>query len=210
MRGWLLRGAGLLEEAIELHGPAVEVAPGPTFQEAHYAALLDLTECHLAIGDPDAAKAAIDSAADIAGWSGSMAWRHRNRYRLLAARLAALGGNGDAGAEGARAVAADAAARGDHRYELRALLTAVTIDAQRRLPTEPAELAALIERFLPICGPDGWRDLGQLAKATGSAEAWRQAEHRAAAIVIAASKRLDLDAERVTRAVRRQLDGFQP
>jgi hypothetical protein len=139
-----------------------------------------------------------------------MAWRHRNRYRLLAARLAALGGDGVGGAEVARVVAADAATRGDHRYELRALLTAVTIDAQRGLPAEPEELAALVEHFLPICGPDGWRDLGQLAQATGSGEAWRQAEHRAAAIVTAASKRPGVDAERVARAVRRQLDGFEP
>jgi tetratricopeptide (TPR) repeat protein len=210
VRGWLLRGAGLLEEAIELHCPAVEVAPGPTFQEAHYAALLDLAECHLANGDHAEAGGAMDRAADVLDWTGSMSWRHRNRYQLLSSRMTALGGNPSAGSSGARFVAEDAVERGDQRYERRALLTALTIEARAGGHVEPDALATVVKRFLPLSGPDGWRDLGELARATGSDEVWRVAEHHASGIVAAASHRSDLDADRVAKAVRRQLDRLKP
>jgi DNA-binding SARP family transcriptional activator/tetratricopeptide (TPR) repeat protein len=210
MRGWLLRGAGLLEEAIELHLPAVEVAPGPTFQEAHYAALLDLAECHLAVDDLDEASAVMGRAADISEWTGSMSWRHRNRYRLISSRLVALSGSRSDGSIGAHAVAVDSSERGDRRYEQRALLAAVAIDAAAGRPSDPEMLASLVERFVPICGPDGWRDLGVVARATGSSEVWRVAERCAASIVEAASSRPGVDSERVALEVRRQLDRLRP
>jgi ATP/maltotriose-dependent transcriptional regulator MalT len=210
MRGWLLRGAGLLEDAMALHGPAVDVSPGPTFQEAHYAALLDLAECHLGSGDLDQAAATIDKANDIVDWTGSMSWRHRNRYRLLEARVASLGGNHAEGAEGARAVAAAAAERGDGRYERRALLTVATIDARAGNPADPEALAALIDHFVPVSGIDGWRDLSELAKATGDDKIWRRAEEQAARIVAEASRRDGIDGERSAGSVRRQLDRFRP
>jgi hypothetical protein len=180
MRGWLLRGVGLLQEAIEMHLPAVEVAPGPTFREAHYAALLDLAECHLARDDLAEASASIGRAADISEWNGSMSWRHRNRHRLISARLVALSGNLSDGVAAARAVAVDSSERGDRRYEQRALLTALAIDAAAGRAPDSETLGTLVERFVPICGPDGWRDLGEVARATGSDEAWRVAEKYAA------------------------------
>jgi DNA-binding SARP family transcriptional activator len=210
MRGWLLRGAGLLEDATALHDPAVDVSPGPTFQEAHYAALLDLAECHLGSGDLDRAGAAIDKAGDILDWTGAMSWRHRNRYGLLAARVASLGGSHAEGAEGARAVAAAAAERGDGRYECRALLTAATIYARVGEPVDPQGLTTLIDRFVPVSGIDGWRDLAELAKATGVDEIWRRAEERAALIVAEASRRDGIDGERSAGSVRRQLDRLRP
>jgi tetratricopeptide (TPR) repeat protein len=210
MRGWLLRGAGLLEEAIEMHLPAVEVAPGPTFQEAHYAALLDLAECHLAVDDLAEASAAIGRAADISEWNGSMSWRHRNRYRLISARLVARSGSLSDGIAAARAVAADSSERGDRRYEQRALLTATAFDGVAGRTSDLEMLGNLVERFVPICGPDGWRDLGEVARATGSDEAWRVAEKCAASIVTAAGKRPGIDPARVAREVRRQLDRLRP
>jgi tetratricopeptide (TPR) repeat protein len=210
MRGWLLRGAGLLEEAIEMHLPAVEVAPGPTFQEAHYAALLDLAECHLAVNDLAEASAAIGRAADISEWSGSMSWRHRNRYQLISARLVALSGSLSDGITAARAVAADSSERGDRRYEQRALLTATALDAVAGRTSDLEMLGSLVERFVPICGPDGWRDLGEVAQATGSHKAWRVAEECAASIVTAAGKRPGIDSARVAREVSRQLDRLRP
>jgi hypothetical protein len=186
------------------------VSPGPTFQEAHYAALLDLAECHLGSGDVGRAGEAIDKAGDIVDWTGSMSWRHRNRYHLLAARVASLGGSHAAGAEGARAVAAAAAERGDGRYERRALLTAATINARAGKPAEPEPLAALINSFVPVSGIDGWRDLAELAEATGDDKIWRRAEERAALIVAEASRREGSDGERSAGSVRRQLDRLRP
>jgi tetratricopeptide (TPR) repeat protein len=210
MRGWLLRGAGMIDEAIELHRQAVDVDPGPTFQEAHYAALLDLTECHLAAGQAEAAAGALDRAGDIMQWTGSMSWRHRDRYRLLAARITSLAGNHSEGAGHARTVAAAAAGRGDRRYEQRAWLTAATIEARAGHPAHPDILTGLIHPFVQLGGPDGWREVGELAKALGSDEVWRHARAQAGTIVAEASRRAGFGSERVTRAVGYQLDQLRP
>lgn len=110
----------------------------------------------------------------------------------------------------ARAVAAAAAERGDGRYERRALLTAATIDARAGEPVDPRGLATLIEGFVPVSGVDGWRDLAELAKATGDDKIWRRAEERAALVVAQASRRDGIDGERSARSVRRQLDRLRP
>jgi hypothetical protein len=162
------------------------------------------------VEDLDEASAVMGRAADISEWTGSMSWRHRNRYRLISSRLVALSGSPSDGSIGAHAVAVDSSERGDRRYEQRALLAAVAIDAAAGRPSDPEMLASLVERFVPICGPDGWRDLGVVARATGSSEVWRVAERCAASIVEAASSRPGVDSERVALEVRRQLDRLRP
>jgi DNA-binding SARP family transcriptional activator/tetratricopeptide (TPR) repeat protein len=204
MRGWLLRGVGRIEEATELHEAALEMAPGPTMLEAHYAALLDLTELHLARGDADAAREVSQSSQGVLEWTGSMFWRHRNRYRLLAARIASAGGNHDAAAEEARQVAAAAAARGDRRYAHRGLLVTAAADARRGVAPDLGSLGAVIERFVPISGPDGWRDLAELARATGSPVVWRRAEELASTLVRSAGGGSDIE-----RAVGQQLERYR-
>jgi hypothetical protein len=67
-----------------------------------------------------------------------------------------------------------------------------------------------VEAFIPVAGPDGWRELGELAAATGIDDIWRRAESHAAGIVAEAATRPGVDSERVARAVRRQLDGLRP
>ncbi|HYL40048.1 MAG TPA: hypothetical protein VET90_01955, partial [Candidatus Binatus sp.] len=168
VRGWLLRGAGQLDEARELHEFAAGFDPGPTFQEARFAGLLDLAECDLAAGDVDEAAAGIDAAKGVLDWDGSMSWRHRNRYRLLADRLAAMDGDPLEAAADARAVAAGAEDRGDRRYRHRGLLVAATIEARSGVPVDLESLARLVDDFVPLSGPDGWRDVAELAAATGS------------------------------------------
>jgi tetratricopeptide (TPR) repeat protein len=208
VRGWLLRGAGQIEQARDLHEFAVDFDPGPTFQEARYAGLLDLAEDGFAAGEADAAAAAVSAASEVLEWTGSMHWRHRNRYRLLAARLAALDGrHGEAAAE-ARAVAEAAGERGDLRYQRRGLVVAVAIQARGGRQPDSAELAGLVADFAPLSGPDGWRDLAELAAATRSAHVWQQAEDLASTVVADAARRGDSQA--VATALRRQLDALRP
>ena len=210
MRGWLLRGVGLYEEAVDVHRPAVDGAAASILREAYYAGLLDLAECHLATGDVDGAIAVVDATADILDWTGSMSWRHRNRYRLLAARIASLAGDHDVALDEVRAVAAGAAERGNRRYQHRALLTAATIGARAGQRADLEDLSALVDRFVPISGPDGWRDLGELAMATRVDGIWRQAEVEASRVVAQVSGRPTIDAERAATSVRRQLDRLRP
>ncbi len=206
MRGWLLRGAGLLDQAAELHRFAADSDPGPTFQEARYAGLLDLAECHLAAGDLAQAAVAVNAARGVLDWTGSMSWRHRNRHRLLAARLASLDGNHTDAAAAARAVAVGAGERGDRRYQYRGLLVAGGIEARAGLAVDLEAIGQLVDRFLPLCGPDGWRDLAELAAATRSAKIWQLADKQAAAIVGEAANRADLADTKTAEAVRGQLD----
>jgi tetratricopeptide (TPR) repeat protein len=208
VRGWLLRGAGQLEAAIELHRFATEATPAPNLLEAHYAALLDIAECHLGLGDQDRAAEVLDRTGDIVDWVGSMSWRHRNRYRLLCARVASLSGAHDQAARATREVAAAAAERGDQRYQHRARILAATVDARAGKRIDPAKLSKVVDGFLPLAGPDGWRDLGELASAADSIEVWQQAETLAADLVKQADGRQDETA--ISAAVRQQLDAFRP
>jgi hypothetical protein len=139
-----------------------------------------------------------------------MSWRQQSRYRLLTDRIASLTGDHSTPIEDARALASTAAERGDLRYQYRAQLFAATIDARSGRHLDIETVGQLVKSFLPLCGPDGWRDLGELAAATRSDIIWRQAELRAARVVAEASGRSELDARAVARAVRLQIDRLRP
>ena len=87
---------------------------------------------------------------------------------------------------------------------------AAVIEARAGLAVNLEAIGQLVDRFLPLCGPDGWRDLAELAAATRSAEIWRKAEKQAAAIVAQAANRADLADTKAAEAVRGQLDGLKP
>lgn len=209
--GWVEDARPAAERLVARAGLlAAEAAPGPTFQEAHYAALLDLAECHLGAGDVDHAADTVDAARGVLEWTGSMSWRHRNRYRLLSDRIASLSGSHPDALADAQAVADAAVKRGDRRYHARALLVAAGIQARAGQPVDQEQLGELVERFLPLCGPDGWRDLAELAAAVGSEGVWRLAEKQAAAVVAEVSAQPGIDADRANRAIRHQVDRLKP
>jgi DNA-binding SARP family transcriptional activator/tetratricopeptide (TPR) repeat protein len=206
VRGWLLRGAGLVPEARQLHQQATTMGSGSSFLEPRYAALLDLAEDGFAVGALDEAATALGECDAIVDWDGSMSWRHQGRYRLLTARLASIGGDHTKAAEQALWVATAEAARGNVRYECRAGLIAATAQARAGRAIDQAAVGTLIERFVPVAGPDGWRDLAELATAARSERWWHQAEDLAARVVAQTRRRPDIDADRVAAAVRAQLD----
>lgn len=82
--------------------------------------------------------------------------------------------------------------------------------ARAGVTVAPSTLGQLVGCFVPLSGPDGWRDLAELAAVTGSMEVWREAEEQAATIVAEATTRPDLDKTKVAGAVRRQLDHLKP
>lgn len=173
LRGWLRRSIGDVSGAIELHGEVARGAEGAALSEPRFVAHLDLADDLLALGDPTAAAAALSDGAGVLDWYGSMAWRQQCRYRLAAARLSSLGGDHAAAVELATVVGADAAARGDLRYERRA--AALRGIAEGRLGRSVTAVT-LARDLLPLAGIDGWRDLGELADATRSHEVQALAE----------------------------------
>lgn len=74
-------------------------------------------------------------------------------------RLASRGGDHETACELARTVAATAVGRGNPRHECRAGLIAATADARAGREIDGASVEALIARFIPLSGPEGWRDL---------------------------------------------------
>jgi DNA-binding SARP family transcriptional activator len=209
LRGWLLRGAGLLDPAAELHGEVADALAAATFFEQRYAALLDLTELCLAADDLEATARALDRCAGIEHWRGSMSWRHGQRYRLLRARLDLRSGAFDSAVDLAEGVAAEAGARGDLRYAARAGLVVATAHVGAGAPPAHRDLARLLRRYQPLSGPDGWRELGELAAALGSTILFARAERIAAGLVAAADGWTDAP-DGAARAVRAQLERWRP
>ena len=150
IRGWLLarrRADRRSDRAAPAGGGR---RPGPTFQEAHYAALLDLADCHLA-----GRRSATTRQPCSTGPRTSPAGPGRCRGGTATATAlstpasASLGGDHAQAADDARAVASRG--RRTRRSALRAPSSAhrATIDARAgRRPTRKPS-ATLVERFLP-------------------------------------------------------------
>lgn len=178
-RAWLLRWSGLGRDADALNeAAAARSDPDGPRAEAYYAALLDLVDGRLLESDLDGAAALLDRLSGIEGWTGTMAWHQRHRWRLARARLALASGDRDA-AEIAGAVAADAGARGARRYA--ALAIAVGALADRR-----CDVASLDETVAALDGCaalDGWPTVAALGETFGVARWREQARRRATALV---------------------------
>lgn len=209
LRGWLMRGAGFLARAAELHIAAAEMPTAPMTLEPHYAALLDLCDDCLAAGDPAGAERALERCAGMLEWRGSMSWRHHERYKLAVARLALAGGDHTGASERAAGVAAAARDRPNRRYELRARLLGATADARAGRQVDVDALSAVVEEFAPLAGPDGWRDVGLLASAARCDPWFAAAERLAARVVEGARRRVDVDTDTVAAALRRELDALR-
>jgi tetratricopeptide (TPR) repeat protein len=185
VRSWLLRGVGRIDEAEELSSKAYEASSqaGSVTGEMSCAAMLDLIEGRLLLGDVDGAAAAIRRAAPVASFHGTMAWHHRQRYGLQQARLVLLGGDLEQAREGAATVVADAEARGSRRYLV--LANAYIALASAGLGEKPdyEEVDARLAALDSCAGLEAWYLTAELAAATRQDRWWRDAERRAGALI---------------------------
>jgi hypothetical protein len=149
--------------------------------EGYYVALLDLADGCLLRGDAAAAAALAERLSPVDTWDGTMAWHQRHRLGLLRARLALAGGDAEAAAALAHAVAGDAARRGAARYEF--LAGAVGGIADPSVPD--GQLAPAIDGLARCAAMDGWPLVLALASSRRS-ERWRREAERLAAMVVAA------------------------
>lgn len=194
-RAWLLRWSGRGEDAGELNQHAVELTDplGPR-AEAWYSGMLDLADGHLLAGDADRAAAVAARLRGIESWDGTMAWHQRHRWKLLLARLALLAGDAAQAAALAADVAADAAARGAHRYQVLASAVAVLAEPDRaRAGGDAAGVLSAVDtvhRLAACAGLEGWSVLASMADATG-VDRWRTEAHRRAAALVSASPHPD-------------------
>lgn len=191
-RAWLLRWSGRGAEADELNQRAVDLTDpvGPR-AEAWYSGMLDVADGRLLAGDADGAAAVADRLWGIDSWDGTMAWHQRHRWNLLRARLALLDGDAARAAALAAEVAADAAARGAHRYQVLASAVALVAEPQRARSPAPSDAAGVLSAAdtvdgLAVCaGLEGWSVVASMADAA-AVDPWRvEARRRAGALVSA-------------------------
>ena len=133
----------------------------------------------------------------IAGWQGSMAWRHRLRLALLTARLALAGGAAAAAEEQAEAVLAEAEARGAPRYRALAAVVVARARAAQGQAVDRDALDAVLAGLPALAGLEAWWVTAEAASALDEDRWWALADRRAAALVAAAGP----DAEPLRRAV---------
>jgi DNA-binding SARP family transcriptional activator len=197
MRAWVLRGVGRVAQAREHTSIAVGLTPGVMLDEPRGAGLLDLAETDLGCGDLPGAAAAVQRAAWVDTWEGSMFWRQRHRRALLRARLDLAGGDPEAAAARASSVAADAAARGAPRYAALARLLAARAVASGGDPVDLAEVDGVLAGLDRLAGLEAWWVTAEVAADLGVERWWRVADRRAAALVARAGP----DAEPLRREV---------
>ncbi len=188
VRSWLLRNVGRLDEAAECTEQVLEVTSRlrDTMSETYFAARLDLIENHILGGDTAGAAAAIEATTEVLGWDGGHAWHHRQRFLTLRAAWELAGGRHEAAVATADAVIADGVERGTARYPLLARV----VGARARLacgePVDRGALEGVLVELEGCAGLEVWRVTAELAAATGDERWWRDAERRAAALVVGA------------------------
>jgi tetratricopeptide (TPR) repeat protein len=181
-RAWLVRWTGFLDEADEHNRRAVELATPSGMEEARYAALLDLVDGRLIVGDAAGAAEQLERLATIEQWHGTMAWHQHHRYTLQRARVTLAAGERERAAALAAGVASDAAQRGARRYEL--LASAVAALAGGPSTVDAATVDTVVRGLDSCAALDGWWAIGALADAFG-VDAWRRLADKQVARVAA-------------------------
>ncbi len=186
LRSWVVRCLGRTEEAIELTERVLELAAEPSLREMCAAAELDRIEELLVSGDLAAAGAALRSSAAMLEWNGTHGWHHHQRYRTLSARHLLAVGDAERALEVATAVVEDAAARRTSRYGCWARVVAAQAALSCGEPADLAEVDAALVALEGCAGLEAWRITAELAAAAGEDRWWRDAERRAATLVVRA------------------------
>ena len=142
--GWVLRNVGEPTLAAERHHGALDDSAASGTREVRVAALEDLAEDRLRLGEVDAASAYLDAAEQSLGGDLVFGWRLEMKLRLLRSRAALDVGSPEMALELARGLSADAGRVGVPRYS-----TVADLVAQRALHAlgEPVD-HRLVERTL--------------------------------------------------------------
>ena len=189
LRAWSIRSVGRTGEAIDLLQQVLAMSQGGEagLAEPHHVAMLDLVEVRLDAGDVDGAATDLDAARmALSTWNGTMAWRARQRSRLLQSRLALATGDHADAERIANALAESAAQTGNRRHAMLAVCTTIEAVAVARDDVDHDGADRALAR-LDQCGRlESWRVSAHLAAAAGVDRWWAEADQRAARFVGAA------------------------
>ena len=198
LRAWPLRAVGRVSEAADLLGQGVGLCDPdtPAVAEPRHVGMLDLAETLLAGGALEGAARELDRLApEVAAWNGTMAWRARQRLRLLRARLWLATGDLAAAEQAALAVVDEAEPAGSARHALMARCVATEAVARAGRAVDPEAVDRWLARLDGCAGLEVWLVTARLAAACGVDRWWGDAERRAGRFVAAAGPLAD-DARR--------------
>jgi DNA-binding SARP family transcriptional activator len=201
--GWVLRNVGAVEEAVDRHLEALEVADRHGTTEVTIAALEDLAEERLTAGDLGAAVGRLDAAESYLRGDLVFGWRLELKLRLLQSRLALASGEPAQALAIAEPLAARAAEIGVPRYTSVARLLAHRARARLGMPVDLAAVEADLDLLDGAVALEAWWWTGETAAdlhvpgwvtraADSAARLAGESGQNAAALEVAAALRLDI------------------
>ena len=204
MAGWVLRNLGAGQQGLDHHLEALEVARRQGTAEVTVAALEDLAEHHLDLGDADRAEARLAEArAELQG-NLVFGWRLTLKHRLLTGRLALLRGQPEQALAEATGLEAAAAALGVPRYTCVARLLGHRASRALGLPVDLTVVAADLDLLDQSVAIESWRWTCDLALDFANPAWLDRAADRVAGLALQAGPHADgLRREADTRLSRR-------
>jgi len=201
--GWVLRNVGAVDEGVERHEEALEVANRHGSSEVRIAALEDLAEERLGAGDLEAAAGRLEAAESHLRGDLVFGWRLELKLRLLQSRLALASRDSERALAIAVPLAARAVEIGVPRYTSVARLLSHRARSRLGMPVDLAAVEAdldLLDRAVVV---EAWwwtgetaadlRVPGWVARAASSAARLARASgERGAALGVSAAQRLDI------------------
>lgn len=189
LRSWPLRTVGRHGEAASLLHEAIALTDTGdiAMAEPHNVAVLDLAETMLLAGDVDEAwRLLAETGPVLTAWTGTMAWRARQRHAVLEARALLAKGHAEAATARAIDAAVDAEAAGNVRHMLLARCVTAEAGAVVGRPADHEAVDRTLAGLDAVAGLEAWLVTGRLAAAYGVERWWADAERRADAVVAAA------------------------
>jgi len=201
--GWVLRNVGAVDEGVERHQEALEVASRHGSMEVTIAALEDLAEERLGAGDLEAAAGWLTGAESHLRGDLVFGWRLELKLRLLQGRLALANGDSELALAIAEALAARAVEIGVPRYTSVARLLGHRARARIGMPVDLAAAEADLDLLDRSVAVEAWWWTGETAAdlrvpgwvdraADSAARLARAAGERGAALGLSAAQRLDI------------------
>lgn len=168
MSGWVLRNVGAHEAAVDAHQEALATDQAKGSREMRIAALEDLAEEQLRVGDPDGAATYLDQTADLLVGDLVFGWRLDLKRTLLRARIALASGDAAGALTHATDLAATAGAMQVPRYSATARLLAHRAQALLGNPVDADDAARDLAAVVDAVRVEAWWWAGE----TGAALGW--------------------------------------
>jgi len=177
--GWVLRNLGAWQEALDHHDEALEVSLRQGTAEVTIAALEDLAEQCLDIGDADGAESRLAEARGLLHGDLVFGWRLELKHLLVSGRLALARGEAEPALAAATELESRATALGVPRYVSVARLLGHRANRALGLPVELSALAADLDLLDSCVAIEAWWWTGDVAADFASASWLDRAMERA-------------------------------